>query len=371
LLIPWLTPEVDRRLFAFFFLGILTGGIAVWRGAYARFLFQPAFQRRALIVGEDAMAQQIAAELAAAAEEERANPFRGTGYQVAGMVARLPAEAEAGLDSATSLVNEIRRLGVDEVLVADGTELTPALQEALLDCRELGIPVVPLAVTYERLTARLPVAYAARDVGLIASADDPPARRLYLAGKRLIDVGFGLAGLAVLALLAPAVAVGNALACRGPLFYRQQRVGRGGRPFALVKFRTMVPDAEKLSGAVWAAERDPRVTPVGRWLRRTHLDELPQAINVLRGEMSLVGPRPERPQFVGELAAALPLYRIRHSVRPGITGWAQIRFPYGDSVEDARIKLEYVLYYLKHAGFVLDLLIVLRTAPTMLRLNGH
>jgi lipopolysaccharide/colanic/teichoic acid biosynthesis glycosyltransferase len=195
--------------------------------------------------------------------------------------------------------------------------------------------------------------------------------RLYAAVKRITDVLLALLGLFGLALIIPGVALVNALTSPGPLFYRQRRVGKGGRSFVLTKFRSMVPDAEKLTGAVWSAgEQDPRITLAGRWLRKTRLDEVPQMINVLRGEMSIVGPRPERPCFVGQLSRELPLYRARHAVKPGLTGWAQIRYRYGDSVEDARIKLEYDLYYVKHASLWLDLLIMLQTSRVVLRLRG-
>jgi hypothetical protein len=174
----------------------------------------------------------------------------------------------------------VRTSNVDEILVAEGADLTPDLQEALLDCQEIGVPVVPLSLAYERLTSRLPVAYAVRDLGLIANADDSAGRRLFHVAKRIIDLGLALVSLLGMVLLVPFIALGNALTSPGPLFYRQQRVGRGGEPFVLIKFRTMVPEAEAENGAVWAAEGDPRTTPVGRWLRRTHLDELPQVINL-------------------------------------------------------------------------------------------
>jgi lipopolysaccharide/colanic/teichoic acid biosynthesis glycosyltransferase len=167
------------------------------------------------------------------------------------------------------------------------------------------------------------------------------------------------------------VAVLNARTSPGPLFFRQQRVGQGGRPFKIVKFRTMVPDAERLTGAVWAGQADSRVTPIGRWLRKTHLDELPQVFNILRGEMSIVGPRPERPEFVGHLARTIPYYRARHSVRPGLTGWAQIHQSYGDTVALAQEKLEYDLFYVKRASFLLDTLIMLRTVAMVFGLRGR
>jgi lipopolysaccharide/colanic/teichoic acid biosynthesis glycosyltransferase len=215
------------------------------------------------------------------------------------------------------------------------------------------------------------VEYAERDLSLIASAPDNPGQRLYQISKRFVDVTLALIGLLAMGVMIPFVALANALTSPGPLFYRQHRITQGGRPFIMIKFRTMVIDAEKSCGVVWATDCDPRVTLIGRWMRRLRLDELPQVINVLQGEMSVVGPRPERPQLVSEISAALPIYRARHSVRPGITGWAQIRYRYGDSVEDARIKLEHDLYYIKHAGLFQDILIILQTLPTMLRGEGH
>jgi exopolysaccharide biosynthesis polyprenyl glycosylphosphotransferase len=370
-LIPWLTPPPGRRMAFFGLIVLLAGGIAAWRAVYARFFFQPSFQRRAVVVGQDEVARRLAGELQAATGAPRANPFRGTGYEVVAFVAGLPVGQGPVLDPAHSFVRLVRAEGVEEVLVAEGAALTPSLHEALLDCRELGIGVTPLAAVYERLAARVPVAYAQRDLGLVVSGQESAGYRLYGVAKRLVDLGLSAVGLLGLGLVAPWVALGNALTSRGPLFYRQQRVGRGGRPFVVVKFRTMVPDAEGANGAVWARQGDPRVTPVGRVLRRLRLDELPQVWNVVRGEMSFVGPRPERPQFVGQLAGALPIYRVRHAVRPGITGWAQIRHGYGGTVEDGRIKLEYDLFYVKHAGLLLDLLILLRTIPVMLGLRGR
>jgi lipopolysaccharide/colanic/teichoic acid biosynthesis glycosyltransferase len=152
---------------------------------------------------------------------------------------------------------------------------------------------------------------------------------------------------------------------RGPVLYAQRRVGQGGRPFTLYKFRTMAVDAEA-HGCVWARQDDPRVTPLGRWLRQTRMDELPQLWNILCGDMSMVGPRPERPDFVEPLSRLIPFYQERHLVKPGLTGWAQISYRYGASVSDARRKLQYDLYYIKHMSVELDLIILLRTFGTLL-----
>src|SRR5262249_26269369 len=179
--------------------------------------------------------------------------------------------------------------------------------------------------------------------------------------KRLVDFTLATALSVVLLPLFALVWIAIRLSSTGPVFYRQERIGLNSRPFSVVKFRSMVDGAEDASGPVWAAEADPRVTPVGRWLRRWRLDELPQLWNVIRGDMSLVGPRPERSEFVNEFLTAVPMYNQRHGLRPGITGWGQIHYDYAASREQTREKLEYDLFYVKNASFLLDLAILLRT----------
>jgi exopolysaccharide biosynthesis polyprenyl glycosylphosphotransferase len=395
LAIPWLTPPVLRRTYALGFVLLNASTVVAWRILYAQALVQPAFRQRALILGAGKAARALAGALRQAGQADDANPFRGTGYQVVGLVADRPAQPGEDADKDTfgdwesdsfdraddvPLLGDVRQLvclvrqhGVDEIVVAlDGEcTLSPEVREVLLDCRELGLQVNALETVYERLAGRLSVGYAQRDLNLILGPADSPVFRLYAALKRLLDILLALLGLVVLALLMPWVALSNVLCSPGPLFYRQPRAGKGGQPFALLKFRSMIPDAEQATGVMWCGDEDPRITPVGRWLRKTRLDELPQFINVLRGEMSIVGPRPERPHFVGQLVRALPLYRARHAVKPGITGWAQVRYDYGNSVEDSRVKLEYDLYYVKHASFYLDLLILLHTVRVMLGFMGQ
>jgi exopolysaccharide biosynthesis polyprenyl glycosylphosphotransferase len=372
---PWLTPPVLARSYVFGFAAMSLAGVLGWRLFYARVLAQVGFHRRALLLGAWHGDDVLVEDLRAAGAASRSNPYRGTGYQIVGYVAS-EAPAAAGpvpwLGPPEELACLARGLAVDEIIVTQELPrlLEPALYEVVLDCQELGIRVTPLSEVYQRLTARFPVQYAQRDPALLFSADDRPAWRLYVALKRLMDLAVSLIGLAVTGLTIPFVALANALWAPGPLFYRQERVGLGGRPFPLLKFRSMAPDAEAATGAVWSSDQDDRITPVGHWLRRTRLDELPQFVNVLRGEMSLVGPRPERPEFVGELARQLPIYRVRHVARPGITGWAQIRYRYGNSVEDTRVKLEYDLYYILRRNLYLDLLIAVKTLPVLLGFRG-
>jgi len=188
--------------------------------------------------------------------------------------------------------------------------------------------------------------------------------------KRLIDIAAATLWMVVLMLITPLIALAIKLDSPGPVLYRQKRVGRGGKEFTLYKFRSMVQDAEKMSGAVWAAKDDPRITRVGRFLRRTHLDELPQFYNVLKGDMSLVGPRPERPQFVEQFRDKIPLYERRLRIRPGITGWAQIRHKYDENIEDVREKTRYDLFYIDHMSLALDFRIILATTLKVIRSEG-
>jgi sugar transferase (PEP-CTERM system associated) len=257
------------------------------------------------------------------------------------------------------------RMGVREVIVAVKDQRGGVVpMQQLLECRLRGISVVDLSGFYEREHGQVPV-HSLKSSWLIYGkgfAQDPVRTGV----KRAVDV---LGALVLLALAAPVMllaALAIALEGRGPVLYTQERVGRGGRGFECIKFRSMRVDAEGDGVPRWASKSDPRVTRVGRFLRRTRIDELPQLFNVLRGEMSLVGPRPERPAFVQQLAETIPYYDVRHSVKPGVTGWAQVRYSYGASVEDATRKLQYDLYYVKNHSLFLDVLILVETVRVVL-----
>lgn len=375
--IPWLSPPLDRRIYALGLVLFTTASLIVWRVFYARVLVQTALCQRGLLVGNSASALKLVRDIDQTTQGNAANASRSAGYEIVGRV--IDGTPGTGSDN-IPMLGDVRRLvrlareyAVDEIILAPEEErgLSPEALEILLDCRELGLRVSSFASVFERLTGRLPVDYARYDLELLLSPTDSPATRVQVAVKRALDVFLALIGLTLLGALLPFVALANLLTSPGPLFYRQERMGKGGRPFTVVKLRSMSQDAERSSGAVWSGDHDPRITPVGRFLRKTRLDEVPQLINVLRGEMSIVGPRPERPYFVGQLARTFPLYRARHAVKPGITGWAQVNYEYGNSVEDARIKLEYDLYYVKHMSFYLDLLILLHTVRIIIGLKGQ
>lgn len=379
-LIPWFTPPLIGRGQGYLFVALAMLSVGAWRIVYARLFVQPTFFRRVLVIGAGESGQALVEALQSDYAQKDANPFRGTGYRVVGFVDDDPSLQQttvAGipiLGTADSLLNLIQRFDVDEVVVAITYTniINPGLMEAILDCREQGLPMTTMATIYERLTGRVAVEHTGRNIELAGgAAQETPFARLFSGLKRLADLLGGLIGLLVLVLVIPLVWLANRLASPGPLFFKQERVGLGGKPFMVIKFRSMIPNAEANTGAVWASTNDNRVTAVGNFLRKTHLDELPQVINVLRGEMSLVGPRPERPEFVQELSDYIPFYRVRHCVKPGITGWAQIHQDYGDSISGAQEKLEYDLFYVKHKTPLLDLLILLRTISKVLGLRGR
>lgn len=370
---PWLTPKILARNYAFGLIAISFILLLGWRVIYAKWMVQPAFHRRALLLGAWRHSSDLILDIKRGGESPDSNPFRGTGYNLLGYVAEekprnKQEEVLPWLGRPDSLPRIARMLFVDDIIVArDKNRLfDPKLHEVLLDCRELGITIQPLSEVYENLTARYPVTYAQLDPDLLLSSRDMPMFRLYHFIKRLMDLSLGILGLLILIPISFIVMLANFIASSGPLFFRQQRIGKGGKPFVMYKFRSMIPNAEQNTGATWSKAGDPRITRIGWWLRRMKLDELPQVINVLKGDMSIVGPRPERPEFVGRLMRKIPIYRARHAIKPGITGWAQVHFRYGNSVEHARVKLEYDLYYVKHQSLFLDILIILKTIPFLL-----
>jgi sugar transferase (PEP-CTERM system associated) len=275
---------------------------------------------------------------------------------VVGTLADLPALAE--------------RLGATLIVVAQEDRRNRLPVDSLLRCRMGGVRVVEATTLFEGLSGRIPLGDL-RPSWLIFSAGFKRPRVLNSV-KRAGEAVLSAMLLVLTAPLVLLIALAVRLSSPGPVLYRQTRVGKGGRHFDLLKFRTMRVDAEAASGPVWASgEGDTRITEVGRLLRRTRLDELPQLWNVVTGAMSFVGPRPERPHFVEKLRKVIPYYDERHGVRPGITGWAQVRFPYGSTLEDAEEKLEFDLYYVKHMSFLLDVAILLETAKVVLLARGR
>jgi exopolysaccharide biosynthesis polyprenyl glycosylphosphotransferase len=268
------------------------------------------------------------------------------------------------LGSEERLEQLVRRHRIERLIVPAPVETETALLRRLRCCRYRGVELVDYRSLYEELMHEIPLERLDESWLLAASLN---SSRLHICRlKRAVDVVVALGGLIATAPVLAVAAVLIPLDSRGSILYRQERLGQDGEPFSMLKFRTMTVAAEDTSGPVWAAENDPRITRIGKWLRKFRIDELPQLINVLRGQMSLVGPRPERAAFIARLAPAIPFYAERMMVKPGITGWAQVRQPYAASDEAARRKLQADLYYIKHMSFLTDLYICLMTVRIVL-----
>jgi sugar transferase (PEP-CTERM system associated) len=344
--------------------GLSLAVILSWRVFYSTFLLGTIGEQRILLLGTNDLVLEIARHLAGHPEH---------GMRVVGCVEVEPTGAAlpdglARLGSAADLGELASRARPDCIVVGTRERRGHVPMMQLLELRFSGIKVEEAATTFEKLFKRVSL-HELRPGQFVYSGElgpRPGQVALQLAYSSLIAL-FGVICLSPVMLL---VALAVKLTSRGPALYRQSRVGWKGKPFTLYKFRSMYENAEAATGAVWAMKDDPRVTPVGRWLRRLRLDELPQFLNILRGEMSLVGPRPERPEFVARLTEQIPFYRQRHCVRPGITGWAQINHKYGDSMEEAARKLEYDLYYIKNLSPALDAFILFHTLKTMILSRG-
>ncbi len=379
LLVPFVTPTLpSSRLELVSLPAACVAGIGLWRVFYAVVFVHPGFQLRAIVVGAGGAGCTLVSLLNELSLDKKKN-HHNIGYHVVGFID--DDEAKQGqavaevpvIGTRHDLVRLARLHQVDEVVVAItfSESINSELFEAILECRELGIGVTSMSRVYEQLSGRVPVEHAGRNLAVTLPLSYGPTHHFYLAAQRLFDIAAAIIGCLFTAGVLPFVWLINRVGSPGPMFYSQKRVGSGGRHFTIYKLRSMVVDAEKSSGAVWADEADPRITKVGRFLRRTRLDELPQFWNVLKGDMSVIGPRPERPFFVNQLAKEIPFYRVRHAVKPGLTGWAQVRYRYGASVEDSLIKLQYDLYYIKHQGFLLDLEILFKTIVVVLGFKGR
>jgi sugar transferase (PEP-CTERM system associated) len=311
-------------------------------------------------------ATPVAARLISAIHSE--NP----GYTILGYVDdRDPRDAPPAITNGFRILGKSEELqeiaaatGANIIVVALAERRGTFPMQAILDCKLQGIRVEDWPAFYEKLTGKI-VVQDLRPSWLVFS-DGFERTRVTRMVKRWIDVALSVAILAVGWPIFLLVSIAIRLDSRGPTFFRQDRVGEQGKSFTLYKFRTMKENAEQDTGPVWATINDVRITPVGRWLRKSRLDEFPQVINVLRGEMSFIGPRPERPHFVAQLQERIPYYAQRHTVKPGITGWAQVRYPYGATVDDAEEKLQYDLYYIKNMSFFLDMLILLLSMHVIL-----
>jgi sugar transferase (PEP-CTERM system associated) len=357
---------IGRGVFLFasiFMLGVVVG----WRVVFAWVSRRAAPRERLLLVGTSAAAVKLAKELH--------NRRQELGVEIVGFVDPDPARVGAAVinpgvvGTIDDIATLVRQMTVDRVVVSLSDARGKLPMDRLLDIRlQSGVAFDHLTSVYEEYTGKIALENL-RPSWLIFSSGFSKTRAL-LAAKRTFDVVASAVGLVVFLPVMGLVALLVRLTSPGTVLYHQERVGLNGRIFRIHKFRTMAQDAEAGTGAVWSSANDPRITPLGRFLRRMRLDELPQLWNSLRGDMSIVGPRPERPEFVATLTNDIPFYGQRHVVKPGLTGWAQVRYTYGASVEDAIEKLQYDLYYIKNLSLTLDLVTVIETIKIVVLRRG-
>ena len=339
----------------------------LWRLFYIRVLTRDLFLPRILLVGGGVSCKILL---------ESFNKIDPKPYHIIGIVdddpAKLGLEIEGYkvLGSGLDLLDVIKKEKVSDIIVAITGMINGATFQAVLDAQEMGIEVTRMPVAYEDLNQTVPIRILETDWILRSFVDDTGVSGTYNIAKRILDLLGGLIGVLFFLFLLPPVGLLIFLDDGLPIFYRQERLGKGAKPYKIIKFRTMVKDAEVDGKAKWASEGDERITKLGRFLRKTHLDEFPQFINVLRGEMSLVGPRSERPSLINNLQKEVPFYRARLLVKPGVTGWAQINYGYPETVDETIDKLEYDLFYIKNRTILLDLRIILGTPATIFGLKG-
>jgi sugar transferase (PEP-CTERM system associated) len=343
--------------------------LGIWRFGFMRVIKQAAIRANVLIIGIRGIGKLIAEELYLK---------RKLGMEVIGFVGAEaglvtlsygnPKKVELPIFAPPSLAGLVVSRRVDRILLSGTDDCSLTYFQELVNVRAMGVPIEHCHSFYERLASKIAITDLPPE--WIALSEGFRRDRLVLAAKRVIDVIVAFLGLLLSMPLALMTALVIKLESSGPIFYRQERVGQNEQHFTLLKFRSMTQDAEAKVGPVWAAENDPRVTRVGAIIRKLRIDEIPQMINVLKGEMSFVGPRPERPFFVERLKQNIPYYDLRRSVKPGITGWAQISYRYGDSEQDAVEKLQYDLYYIKHMSPVFDLQIIFESFKVILFGSG-
>lgn len=362
---PVISPQLPvNRLQLLYFSLTLLFSILLNRFFYIKLIFSPRFLKNILLVADSAQLEG----LVIAIQNKSTNRI----------VAVVSDAAMADNDKITfipvsgaNLEAIVKKEGINEIVISSNNLqfITPELNSQLILLFEKGLAIRSADNFIEEETHRISVTQLMPNFYNYFTFSKSHQNNLYLAFRRFMDMFFSLMGILFFLVIIPFVFIGNLIANRGPLLYTQKRVGQKGNFFNIIKFRSMVANAEK-NGVAWAQKNDNRVTPFGRILRKTRLDEIPQFINVLKGEMSLIGPRPERQEFVELLVKEIPFYAIRHVIKPGLTGWAQVMYPYAHSVEDQHKKLMYDLYYIKERNLMMDLKIVVKTISTILFFRG-
>ena len=353
------------RLIILCFIVIAFALTLAWRQTNIR--WAATRRRRLLVIGAGWAGQTIA---------ETVSQLQTSQFEIAGFIDDNPLKLDkivcgyTVLADHSNLTNLVGEQNIAYVVLAITGDIQAGMFQALMDCVRLGVEVITMTDLYEHLTGRVPIHHLGTTQTLAVSDYFIRESFISIVFRRTVDIALAVPGLSLLGLVYVPVALAIWLEDHGPIIYTQTRLGKDGKRFRLVKFRTMSPDAEADGNPRWAEAYDERVTGIGRLLRKIRLDELPQFWNVFQGDMGVIGPRPERPELSDKLIASIPLYRARLAIKPGLTGWAQVNYGYAATVESNAIKLQYDLYYLKNRSIWLDLLILWRTIITIIRLEG-
>jgi exopolysaccharide biosynthesis polyprenyl glycosylphosphotransferase len=367
LLTPIYTPVLpsNRIQILIFFISIFVA-LFSWRMIYVRFFASNRFSKKVILICDNNQVKELVSGL------ENADPH----YKVLGFV-NSDSNNESKLNNVTNIdINNLEKFvkenSISEIVVASQKtdEITVSLYNQLIRLLENGYIIREYTQVYESITQRIPVQYVSRDFYRYFPFSRSNQNHFYILFVRILEIIISFLGLTLGAILLPIVVIGNLIGNKGKLFYCQERVGKNGEIFNIVKFRTMIKNAED-EGAVFATINDTRVTPFGKIMRKSRIDEFPQFYNILKGDMAVIGPRPERPVFVNEIAAVMPFYETRHVIKPGLTGWAQVNYSYGETIDDSLIKLQYDLYYIKHRSLFLDFNIMFKTLSTVLFYRGQ
>jgi exopolysaccharide biosynthesis polyprenyl glycosylphosphotransferase len=369
LLTPIITPFLpEKRIQIIYFYLAIISSMFLWRLIYITFFVKSRFYKKVVILGEISNIDNVVKTIS----ESDSN------YKIIGFINSEKLEIDTikfkGLIefSPEDLPRIIKTKKVSELIVAitNPNNITAQIYNQLTLLLEQGLTIREYTQVFEEITKRVPVQFVGKDFYKYFPFSRSNQNKFYLFYHRAMDIVFSIIGIVLGIILTPFIIIGNLLGNRGSLFYTQERIGKYGKSFKIVKYRTMIKNAEK-GGMAWAVKNDKRVTAFGRFLRNTRLDEIPQFINVLKGEMSIIGPRPERPFFVKELSVIIPFYETRHTIKPGLSGWAQVNSRYGSTVEDSLNKLQYDLYYIKHRNFFLDINIIVKTLSTVIYYRGQ
>ncbi|WP_396146708.1 exopolysaccharide biosynthesis polyprenyl glycosylphosphotransferase [Flavobacterium sp.] len=370
LLTPIYSPFLpsNRLQIVLFYLAIFLS-LLIWRSFYVKFLASHRFVKKVILVCDKEQLEELMSGL------KNADPH----YKIIGYVnsddsnlSALNTNEEVLAIPLQKLDEYVRNNHVSEIIIASQKtdSITVGLYNQLIQLLENGFIIKEYTQVYEAITHRIPVQYVSRDFYRYFPFSRNNQNQFYLTSVRMAEILVSVFGILIGVLFIPFIFIGNLFGNRGALFYSQERVGKNGSVFKIYKYRTMVQDAEA-NGAVFSSVNDSRITAFGKFLRKTRLDEFPQFLNILKGDMGIIGPRPERPVFVNEIAEVMPFYETRHIMKPGLTGWAQVNYSYGDSIEDSLIKLQYDLYYIKHRSVFLDIDIIIKTISTVLFYRGQ